>query len=68
MAKYKDMNNHPAPANIDDFVAAGYVDGEFTLAVGPIRINLSKEEKERTLDTWDKLEAGIDPSKEIENA
>lgn len=62
MASYKDMNDHPNPPISDNFVATGYVDGKFTLAVGPIRLTLSEKEKERTLATWAKLEAGIDPS------
>jgi hypothetical protein len=62
MATYKNMNDHPKPATQDNFVAAGYIDGNFTLAIGPIRIALSKEEKEITLDTWNKLENGIDPT------
>lgn len=63
MATYRDMHTYPKPPISDDFVAAGYADDKFTLAVGPMRIELTKEEKERTLDTWAKLEAGIDPSK-----
>lgn len=61
MATYKDMNDHPKSAIEDNFVAAGYIDDNFTLSVGPIRISLTKEEKERTLKTWDQLETGINP-------
>ena len=61
MAEYKDMNTHPKPFIKEDFVAAGYVNENFTLAVGSIRINLTKEEKERTVKTWDQLENGINP-------
>ena len=64
MATYKNMNNHPAPPISDDFVAAGLVDEFYTLAVGPIRISLTKEEKELTLKTWEQLENDIDPETE----
>lgn len=53
MAKYKEMLYHkPNPEWIEnDFVASGKVKDNFTLAIGPIRIELTKEEKENTVDT-----------------
>lgn len=68
MATYKNMNDHPKPATQDEFVAAGLYDGEYTLAVGPMRLSLTKEEKERTLVTWSQLENGINPETGEKNA
>lgn len=62
MATYKDMNNHPNPPIEDNFVAAGKVAGKgYLLSVGPIRITLTKDEKEQTLFTWSQLDNGINP-------
>lgn len=61
MATYKNMNDHPKAPIEENFVAAGKVKDEYTLAVGPIRIILTKEEKEQTLHTWLQLDNGINP-------
>lgn len=63
MAKYREMKRGQSMPDWteDNIIASGKIKDEYILSVGPIRIKLSKEEKKRTLDTWSKLEAGIDP-------
>jgi hypothetical protein len=61
MAKYRIMEfgKQVPPFVEDDFCAAGAVQNtEYSFAVGALRVVLSKEEKERTIDTWNKIDRG----------
>lgn len=64
MATYKQMiGGQPIPPDIETpLVMPGYFNGMYVLNVGPLRIALTKGEKDYALKIWAMLENGIDPT------
>lgn len=60
MAKFREMQyGNPMPEWQEaSFVAANvdYETGDYALAVGPIRLQLTAEEAQRTMRTWEKVQ------------
>lgn len=60
MGKYKIMEyGQPDPKwTTDEFVPAGKTGEDYTLAVGRLRVSISKQEKEEIINVWDKIDKG----------